>query len=70
MKTGFQAGEKKTNVLTQEVICRKDQYSPESPALTAQGYSPAGLAREQEKECKDGDSAIQRDGKKQCEPCS
>lgn len=34
MNTDFQAEEEKTNVLRQEVICKKEPYSPKTIAFT------------------------------------
>ena len=70
MKTGFQARKEKNGVLSQEVICRKDQRSPvsrcsESIALTVSEYNPANLGMDGDKELKNEGAIIKTDGRKQ-----
>lgn len=70
MKTGFQARKEKNGVLSQEVICRKDQCSPvsrrsESIALTVSEYNPANLGMDGDKELKNKGAVIKTDGRKQ-----
>ena len=64
MKTGFQAGEK-NNVFSQEVICRKNQYSSTSErseriALPVWRYNPSILEMDQNKELESEDIRIKK----------